>query len=204
MHTHDTPPARRRLSDILNGGADSLRSQWTTTEAAGDFKPLPTGVYVARIASGELSKAKTGTPGYKLCFKVLEGEHAGRLLWHDIWLTPAALPMAKRDLAKLGVTDPVQLESPLPPGIRCAVKVTLRREDDGTEHNRVKHFDVIGIDADPTADADFAPSTESEGAALTPSTTTTPADAADDGTPAAGSLLDVTPLPEKGDAFYEH
>jgi len=157
MHS-DSINNRRRLSDILNGGADSLRSQWSTTEAAGDFTPLPAGVYVARIASGELSKAKSGTPGYKLCFRVLEGEHAGRLLWHDVWLTAAALPMAKRDLAKLGVLTLDQLEAPLPPGMRCTVKVTLRREDDGTEHNRVKHFDVTGIDTDPTADDAFAPS----------------------------------------------
>lgn len=181
MHDHSTPPARRRLSDILNGGADSLRSQWTATAAAGDFKPLPAGTYSARIVSGELSKAKSGTPGYKLCFKVLEGEHAERLLWHDVWLTPPALPMAKRDLGKLGITDVEQLENPLPPGIRCAVKLTLRREDDGTEHNRVRSFEVIGIDADPTADAEFAPADEAPGK---------PQTAVGDG---QGSLLDVAP-----------
>lgn len=96
-----------------------------------------------------------GTPGYKLTFKVLEGDHAGRQFWHDIWLTPAALPMAKRDLGKLAVTDLEQLERPLPPGIRCAVKLALRRDDDGSEYNRVRRFDVLGID-EPERDA-FAP-----------------------------------------------
>lgn len=150
---------RRKLSDILNGGADSLRQQWENTEAAGDFAPLPSGTYTARIISGELEASKTrNTPGYKLTFRVLEGEYAGRLIWLDLWLTPAALPMAKRDLAKLAVTSITQLEQPLPPGIRCTVKVALRKDDDGSEYNRVRSFDVIGIDADPTADADFAPS----------------------------------------------
>jgi hypothetical protein len=63
--------------------------------------------------------------------------------------------MAKRDLGKLGVTSLEQLERPLPPGIRCRVKLALRRDDDGTEFNRVKSFEVVGIDT-PAQDA-FAP-----------------------------------------------
>ena len=63
--------------------------------------------------------------------------------------------MAKRDLAKLGVSALEQLERPLPPGIRCKVKLALRRDDDGAEYNRVRTFEVVGIDA-PTADP-FAP-----------------------------------------------
>lgn len=148
---------RKSLSDILrDGDRQSLSRAWGETQAAEDFAPLPTGEYVARIVGGELftSKAK-GTAGYKLAFRVLEGDHQGRQFWHDVWLTPAALPMAKRDLAKLGVTALEQLERPLPPGIRCKVKLALRRDDDGTEHNRVKHFEVVGIDP-PEQDA-FAP-----------------------------------------------
>ncbi len=189
----DSNTPRKRLTDILNGGTDSLRSQWAATEAAGDFKPLPGGTYTARIISGELSKAKTGTPGYKLAFRVLDGAHTGRQFWHDIWLTPAALPMAKRDLAKIGVQTLDQLEGPIPPGIRCAVKLTLRKEDDGTEHNKVKSFTVLGIDTDPTADPDFAPepATQSDGAAMKPPTPkVTQSDALDDGNAAGdGSLL---------------
>lgn len=150
------------LTDILNGGADSLRDAWGKTEAASDFAPLPAGTYTARVIGGELFTAKSGTPGYKLTFRVLEGEHAGRQFWHDVWLTPAALPMAKRDLGKLGVTTVEQLEAPLPPGIRCACKLALRRDDDGTEYTRLRTFDVIGVDADPTADDDFAPNSASD------------------------------------------
>ena len=63
--------------------------------------------------------------------------------------------MAKRDLGKLGVTSLDMLERPLPPGIRCTVKLALRRDDDGNEHNRVRSFEVVGID-EPERDA-FAP-----------------------------------------------
>jgi hypothetical protein len=147
----------QKLSDILsNGTADAMRRQWAETEAAGEFVPLPAGEYVARIIGGELMTSRTnGTPGYKLTFRVLEGEYEGRQFWLDIWLTPAALPMAKRDLGKLGVTDLEQLEHPLPPGIRCRVKLALRKEDYGSEHNKVRRFDVIGIDP-PERDT-FAP-----------------------------------------------
>jgi hypothetical protein len=156
MYSNDVQP-RRRLTDILRDGAGSLRDQWDATEAATDFVPLPAGTYTARVVSGELFSAKSGTPGYKLAFRVLDGEHVGRQFWHDLWLTAAALPMTKRDLGKLGVTSVDQLEAPLPAGIRCMVKLALRRDDDGTEYNRVRGFDVLGIDADPTADPDFAP-----------------------------------------------
>ncbi|MDB5294891.1 MAG: hypothetical protein JWO31_874, partial [Phycisphaerales bacterium] len=146
---------RKRLSDVLNGAADTLRTAWDGTAAAADLAALPAGTYVARVVGGELSAARSGTPGYKLTFRVLDGPHAGRRFWHDVWLTPAALPMAKRDLGKLGVTSLEQLERPLPPGIRCRVQLALRREDDGREHNRVRSFDVVAIDG--VEDDDFPP-----------------------------------------------
>ena len=147
-----------KLSDILAAAGDgnNFRNTWDNTQAAEEFAPLPAGVYVAHVIAGELFNARQNrTPGYKLTFKVCEGEHVGRQFWHDLWLTPAALPMAKRDLGKLGVTAMEQLEQPMPPGIRCKVKVALRKDDNGTEHNRVKSFEMIGIDR-PEADA-FAP-----------------------------------------------
>lgn len=153
----------QKLSDILaNGSADKLRNQWGATEAASEFGPLPAGEYVAHIIGGELTASRTNhTPGYKLTFRVAAGEFAGRQFWGDIWLTEAALPMAKRDLAKLGIAELDQLEQPLPPGIRCRVKLALRKEDDGREFNRVRRFDVEGIDA-PEPDA-FAPTDGANG-----------------------------------------
>jgi hypothetical protein len=150
---------RKSLSEILsNGSGESLRKAWDSTAAAGEFAPLPAGDYTAHVAGLELFNARTkNTPGVKITFKVIGGENAGRLLWHDCWLTEAALPQTKRDLAKLGITALEQLERPLPTNIRirCTVQVTLRTEDDGTTYNRVKRFDVLGIDT-PEVDA-FAP-----------------------------------------------
>ncbi|MHB9049279.1 MAG: DUF669 domain-containing protein [Pirellulales bacterium] len=148
---------RKKLTDILRADQrDAIADAWADTEAASDLLPLPAGEYVCRLVAGELFTAKAkGTAGYKLTFQVLDGEHTGRKIWHDIWLTPAAMPLAKRDLAKLGITGLDQLERPLPPGIRCVVKVTLRKDDEGTEYNKVRGFSVVGIDP-PDTDP-FAP-----------------------------------------------
>jgi len=192
----DSNAPRRRLSDILNGGADSLRDQWRTTEAAEDFAPLPPGEYVAHVQGVELFNARTGTPGVKIAFRVAEGEHVGRLVWHDCWLTPAALPRTKRDCMKLGLDSIDRLEgASVEPGrIRCAVRVALRTTDDGATFNTVRRFDVLGIDEPPSVDDDdFAP------AADAPADDAPPAapPAAADGSP---PLIDTAPEPDRGRA----
>lgn len=148
---------RKSLVDVLNGSARAdLARQFAEAEAAGDMLPLPRGVYRCRVTDGELVTSKSATPGYTLTFSVDDGDHKGRRLWHTAWLTPAALPMTKRDLAKLGIKSLDQLDRPLPPGIVCEVTVALRVDDDGTERNRVVSFSVVEVLADPTGDADFA------------------------------------------------
>src|SRR5262249_9940666 len=119
LETHDMANSRKKLSDILsNGSGDNFRNNWNATAAADDFGPLPPGEYTVRILSGELFKSKRKeTPGYKLTLEVTAGDYEGHRLWCDLWLTTAALPMTKRDLAKIGITQLEQLEEPIPPGI---------------------------------------------------------------------------------------
>ena len=139
---------RKRLSDILQQQTEreNLQRAWQATAAANDFTLLPPGEYAFRILAGELFTSKRGTPGYKLTLEVTEGEHEGRRAWADFWLTPAALPMTKRDLAKIGVTDLAQLEQPLPVGILVRGRLALRRDDDGHESNRLTRFECAGIE----------------------------------------------------------
>lgn len=149
--------ARKSLVDVLDGTARAdLFRRFNEAEAAGDMLPLPRGEYRCRITGGELVTSKTGTPGYSLTFTVDAGEHKGRKLWHTSWLTPAALPMTKRDLLKLGIKSLDMLDRPLPAGFVVDAKVALRVDDDGTERNRVVSFSVVEVLADPTGDADFA------------------------------------------------
>ena len=161
MHDHST--TRRRLSDILADDADKIREQWDETEAAADFTPLPAGTYAAHVQCVELFNARTGTPGVKIQFRVAEGEHAGRMLFHDLWLTPPALPQTKRDCLKLGLDSLERLESAtvLPGRIRCKVRAALRTDDSGEQFNRVRGFDVVGVDK-PERDP-FAPAEDTEG-----------------------------------------
>lgn len=148
---------RKSLSDILRGSSrETLASAWDSTAAADEMGPLPAGEYIARIVTGELMASRTNaTPGYRLTFRVLEGDFVNRRFWYEIWLTPAALPMAKRDLLKIGVKMLEQLERPIPQGMRCKVRLSLRKNDQGDEFNAVKAFEVIGID--PPEVEPFAP-----------------------------------------------
>jgi len=149
---------RKSLVEVLRGGDDlaAIARAFDETEAAGDMRPLPAGAYRCRLTTGELVNARSGTAGYTLVFTVDDGEHKGRKFWHSCWLTTAAMPATKRDLAKIGVTSLDMLNRPLPVVFVCDVRVALRADDDGTERNRVVRFDVVGVLDDPTADRDFA------------------------------------------------
>jgi len=145
-----------KLSDILNGSGGNFDDEWNSTEAAAEFGPVPRNEYVCYATNGELESSRSkGTPGYKIEFTVIEGDFKGRKFWLDCWLTSAALPQSKRDLKKLGVNSPEQMERPLPRWLRCKVTVVLLKDDDRIERNKVRSFEVVGIDK-PEADP-FAP-----------------------------------------------
>jgi hypothetical protein len=139
---------RRKLTDILRGagGQEQLSRLWGETTAAAEFRLLPPGEYTFRVLAGELTNARRGTPGYRLTLEVAGGEHEGRRVWHDFWFTPAALPMTKRDLAKIGVTDLRQLEQPVPAGILVRGRVVIHRDDGGNERNRLRGFEAAGTE----------------------------------------------------------
>jgi hypothetical protein len=157
---------RKRLSDILpRADRENLARLWDATKPADDLGLLPAGEYSCRVLDGTLSTAKTGTSGYKITFEIIDGPHAGRRIWHDIWISPAAMSMAKRDLEKIGVTHFDQLDSPVPTGILATVRLVVRKEDDETQRNRVRDFRVTGVEADEPAP--FAPTTESFDGSMT-------------------------------------
>jgi hypothetical protein len=146
---------RPRLREIVRGNAADFQRTWNETEASSGFDPLPPGLYRCLITDGRLFTSKANaTPGFKVEFQVIGGPHAGRKVWLDVWLSNKALSMAKGELAKLGITNPDQLEHPLPPGLTADVTVVRRTDDNGETFNRVKTFKVIA--ADVPAD-DYSP-----------------------------------------------
>ncbi len=145
---------RRSLSEIARGRVNDLRLTWNQAQATG-YEPLPPGKYNCLVARSELTTSRThGTPGYKICFEVLDRDHRGQLVWHDVWLTAEAMGRAKYELGQIGITDLEQLERPLPPGLIAEVVVSRRTGDDGLVYNKVR-----GIKAIPpsTPVNDFAP-----------------------------------------------
>ena len=152
----DTP--RKPLAGILPGGGgdNDIFDRFDTAEAADDFGPLPKGVYVALAVAGRLDKARTGTDGYTVEFRVIEGAYTGRRLWMTKYFTPAALPYTKRDLAKLGINNKATLHQPFPANrLVCKLTVVRRKDDDGVEKNEIKNLEVLRVQ-EPTADP-FAP-----------------------------------------------
>jgi hypothetical protein len=149
---------RKKLSDIVNGNAEWFNNDnWDNIPAAPDFgAPIPPGKYIAHLRDAEPFKARQReTPGIKLHFEIIEGDYKGRRAWYDIWLTAAAKSQAVRDFKKLGIKSREQLEGPIPRWIRCRLHVAINKSDNGEEYNRVKTFEVLGIDKEePDA---FAP-----------------------------------------------
>lgn len=117
---------------------DDLARLYEETEAAPDPEPLPAGSYEVQLVHGKLIRsAEKATRGYRLTFEVVEGEYRGRRVWDTSWLTRDAMPTAKRKLAPLGIHSLDQLREPVSENLFCKVKITVRREDDGSLWNRV-------------------------------------------------------------------
>lgn len=142
-------------NSILDGGNDGgdpdFEFLFNSTEAAAEQTPLPKGRYIADIVQSGEHFASTGTRSYKLTFEVQEpAEHAGRRIWHDIWLTARSMPYAKRELSKLGIETGAQLRESLPAIVRCSVAVVIERDDDDdVGRNRVRDFKVLKVLQDP-------------------------------------------------------
>lgn len=152
---HERKPLSHIISAATGGGGDIL-DLFDTTTAADDFGPLPKGTYIALAVKGELTTAKTGTAGYTIEFRVLEGEHTDRRIWMPKYLTPAAMPYTRGMLEKFGINSKAKMLMPFPSNrFVCKVTVTVRTADDGTNRNEVKAVEVIRVQ-EPTADP-FAP-----------------------------------------------
>ncbi|MBX7071956.1 MAG: DUF669 domain-containing protein [Pirellulales bacterium] len=151
---------RKSFRDILNGQNqhDDIDAIWDSAEATPDYAPLPKGEYVARVEHGGIHVARSGTKGYKVTFVVVEGEHAGRKLWRDHWLTRGTKDRTKGELNKLGIITAAHLRRSPPKGIICRLRVVLHRTDDGAEFNEVKSCEVLRIET-PAPDP-FAPPAE--------------------------------------------
>ena len=141
---------------------DSLQDLWESTEAARAHTLVPSGEYEAHIVETDTRKNSNGKPYFRLTFEIAEGEFIEQRVHQRLYLTEPAMPGAKRDLQVLGITSFKQLNQPLQKRFHCRIKVVLQKQDDGTEFNDVKRFNVLSTEelkSDP-----FAPTGESDAA----------------------------------------
>ena len=119
-------------------------------------EPIPPGKYEVDVLRSELKRAKTGTPLYRLSLSVHDGEHAGRKLWRDYFLTENAVAISRRELARLGIESSAQMRQPLPVGL-IALAVVGIEQDDRTGERRNTVVSVTKLRIDPPAADPFAP-----------------------------------------------
>jgi hypothetical protein len=155
------------LSEIFNGAGGGGLDAFDSTPPAPDGL-VPPGVYDAVVIHGELMRTRSGNDGYRIRFRIVEGPHAGHLVFRTWSFSERALPYARRDLNALGLTSSAQLLAPFPPAgkeFRVKLWVALQRGDDGVERNDVKRVQVITTGpttappAPPTAPPTAGPTT---------------------------------------------
>ena len=134
---------RPRLRDIVRGNVDDFKRRFDEAKPSTGFDPLPPGIYRCLAVEGKVFAAKSETEGFKVTFEVVVGPFTGRKVWFDIWMTDKSMPMAKGELAKLGITNSDQLEQPLSPGLIADVTVVQHTDDNGVVFNRVRTFKVV-------------------------------------------------------------
>jgi hypothetical protein len=76
--------------------------EYSSAEAPG-FEEVPDGKYQVRIDTVRLDHSQKGDPLIKWDLGVIAGQHAGRHIFKNSVITPAALPFVKGDLKTLGL-----------------------------------------------------------------------------------------------------
>ena len=116
-------------------------------DTAKPFQPLPVGIYMARVVSGQYTQTKAkGEDCYRISFEITEGDQRGDHIARVWTFGDRAIRYAKRDLATFGLTSAKQLLEPFPPTgreIYCKLTVALQRGDNGSEFNDIKRIDVL-------------------------------------------------------------
>lgn len=109
---------------------------------------IPDGIYKCEAIRGELFESKNKkTPGYKITFKITEGEYTDEAVWYDIYNTEKNARRRKEDLSKLQINTPEQIEN-FPRDNYFNVKITQWTPAEKT-FNKVEDFSFIEHKPDP-------------------------------------------------------
>lgn len=139
---------RKPLYLLLSTTSDEdLLDRFEAAEAADEIGPVPKGTYIAVAETGELtSSPRSGTRGFRICYRILDGKFANRKVWRTYSFTNAAVAYTKRDLSKFGIHNKADFQRPFPRDrFICKLVVTLRTDDEGTERNEIKSVEVLRV-----------------------------------------------------------
>lgn len=159
-----------------------------------DPSPLPAGWYACEFVRGGLGQSNSGKQRYELRAKLTEGEHVGKLVFDDLYLTAAAWWKSKPILGKLGIDNPEKLRRDLPPGLIGRVRLVIE-DRDGIRRNKVCDLELTGRKPTDVAAPIGAPPVDPFAPA--PSTAATrPAKQSEEGSPPTDAKADgwVHPL----------
>ena len=141
-----------------------------TVDPQSSFDPLPAGWYKAMITESEMKPTRNGNGHYlQLTFQVLDGEHAGRIVWDRLNLAnpnQVAVEIAQQTLSaichavgQLTVKDSAELHNK-PMQIKLKVVPATAEYDAKNEISGYK-----AVDGAPAAVATAAPSVTQPAAA---------------------------------------
>lgn len=113
------------------------------TSNGGDFTPIPDGIYSVVVAAAEERTSSKGTPGISLRLCVSGGEHAGRVIFDNLWVTERAMGRVLYVLRCMGITPPKgtsELTAEALVGRTATVDVASETGQDGRVWPRVKDW----------------------------------------------------------------
>jgi hypothetical protein len=122
-----------------------------TSAAAPSFDEVPDGKYQARIDGVRLDRSQKGDPMIKWDLVVIAGQHAGRHIFKNSVITPAALPFVKGDLKTLGLelAKFSDLSNRLEELLDVTLEVTKRTRGEYTNVYFNRRFQVPNSDVPP-------------------------------------------------------
>ena len=130
--------------------------EFSSAEAP-SFDEVPDGKYQARIDSVRLDRSQKGDPMLRWDLIVIAGQHAGRHIFKNSVITPAALPFVKGDLKTLGMelTKFSDLQQRLEELLDITLEVTKRTRGEYTNVYFNKRIQIAAGAAPPSSTNDI-------------------------------------------------
>lgn len=117
-----------------------INLDYNLEDVSNEFEPLPSGQYLAKIATGDdflLSESQSGKPMIKVAWTVTEGEYEGRKIFDNIVLSVGW--KVKQYCEAAGIESGTSLDTEDFIGLEALVQVG-QQEYQGSIRNQVKNI----------------------------------------------------------------